>query len=144
MRHGDPVVERQPYHSQTRRRPRAVVHSLRKIEPSLAITVFHLDNPNVGIKGDFPLKPTVRPVRTDPLFSVNPREDPFDARSNDARHGLRGRAKERRLAIQPINFHEDRAGFRSASSTQDRAHSLDPASAQVCSDPNIRAKAQPI
>ena len=114
----------------------------RQIEPSAGGAVLDLNDPNVGIKRDFPFEPLLRLAGIDPFPTMGPNKHPLDAGLRLNGGGLRRRAIERRAPIQMVDFHENGASFRRASATKDRAQSFHSTSTQIGGDPNVRAQAQ--
>jgi hypothetical protein len=110
----------------------------RKVEPGAGRAVLNLDDPEVGIEGDFPFEPLLRLAGTDAVPTMSPNENGLGG------HGLRRRPVERRAAVQVIDFHENSAGFRGPAAAKDRARPFHSASTQIGGDPNVGAQAQPV
>ena len=106
--------------------------------------VLNLDDPEVGIEGDFPFEPLLRLAGIDAVPAMRPSENPLDARLELDGHGLRRRPVERRASVQVIDFDENGASLRGAAAAEDRACPFHSASTQIGGDPNVGAQAQPI
>ena len=83
----------------------------REIEPGAVDAILNLDNPQVGIKGDFPFEPLFRLTGVDKRSRVSASEDSVDARRRVRRLGLRRGSIERCASVQVIDFDENRAGL---------------------------------
>lgn len=108
-----------------------------EIEPHAAITIFDLDNPEIGIKRDFALEPLVGLAGRDPFRLVRPDEGSFDAPLRFDRHGLRSRLVQGGTPVETVDLDENRASLGSAPAAQDGAHPLHPAPTQIGRDPNV-------
>jgi hypothetical protein len=114
----------------------------RQIEPGAGRAVLDLNDPNIGIKRDFPFETSFRLAGIDRFSTMRPNKHPLDAGRRLNGRGLRRRTIERRAPIQMVDLHENGAGFGRAPATEDRARSLHSASTQIGGDPNVRAQAQ--
>ena len=114
----------------------------REIEPGAVDAILDLDNPQVGIKGDFPFEPLFRLTGVDERPRMGASEDSVDARRRVRRLGLRRGSIERRAPVQVIDFDENRASLRGATTAEDRAHPFHSASTQIGGDPDVRPQAQ--
>ena len=116
----------------------------REIEPGAGRPVLNLDDPEVGIEGDFPVEPLLRLAGIDAVPVVRPSENPLDARLKLDGHGLRRRPVEGGAAVQVIDLHENRASLCGAAAAKDRACPFHSTSTQIGGDPNVGAQAQPV
>jgi hypothetical protein len=114
----------------------------REIEPGAIDAFLNLDNPQIGIEGDFPFEPLLRLAGVDEHARMSASEDPVDARRRVRDLGLRRGSIERRPPVQMIDFDENRAGFRGAATAEDRARPFHSASTQIGGDPDVGAQAQ--
>jgi hypothetical protein len=114
----------------------------REIEPGAVDPILNLDNPEVGIEGDFPFEPFLRLADVDEHPRMSASEDPVDARRRVRDLGLRRGSIERRAPVQMIDFDENRASFRGAATAEDGAHPFHSASTQIGGDPDVGAQAQ--
>jgi hypothetical protein len=64
----------------------------RQIEPSAGRAVLDLNDPNVGIKRDFPFEPLFRVVGIDPFPTMRPNKHPLNAGRRLSGCGLRRRS----------------------------------------------------
>jgi hypothetical protein len=124
---------------------RPAIHlSIGEIEPYAAVTILDLDNPNIGIKRDFAVKPLVGLAGRDPFLLVRPDEGSFDAPFRFGRRGLRGRLVQGGTPVETVDPDENRARFRGAPAAEHRALAFRPASAQIGRDPYVRPEAHPV
>jgi hypothetical protein len=114
----------------------------REIEPGAVDAILDLDNPQVGIEGDFPFEPLLRLARVDEHPSMSASEDSLDAGRRVRGLGLRRGSVERRAPVQVIDFDENRASLRSATTAEDRARPFHSASTQIGGDPDVGTQAQ--
>ena len=75
--------------SQTGRAQLGRLSRARQIEPCAGRVVLDFNDPQVGIKRDFPFKPCVRRGGIDPFFLMRPSKNPLDAGFELSRFGLR-------------------------------------------------------
>lgn len=108
----------------------------------MALPIFHLDNPQVGIERDLPLEAFVRIVGIDPFFLMRPRKEPIDAGFHIGRQRLRGRPIQGRTAIQTIDLDENGPGFRRPATAEDSARAFGEASSQIGGYPDVGAQTQ--
>jgi hypothetical protein len=125
-------------------RPRDAARSGREIEPGAGRALFNLDDPQVGVEGDFPFEPCLRLAGIDAVSGMRGRKKPLDARPDLGGRGLRRRPIERGAAVQMVDFHENRASLGGAAATEDRACPFHSTPAQIGGDPNVGAEAQPL
>jgi hypothetical protein len=116
----------------------------REIEPGAVDAILDLDNPQVGIKGDFPFEPLLRLAGVDEHPRMSASEHPVNADRRVRGLGLWRGSIERRAPVQMIDFDENRASLRSATTAEDRAHPFHSASTQIGGDPDVRTQAQRI
>jgi hypothetical protein len=114
----------------------------REIEPGAVDAILNLDNPEVGIEGDFPFEPFLRLAGVDEHSRMSASKDAIDPRRRIRGLGLRRGSIERRAPVQMIDFDENRAGLRSAATAEDGAHPFHSASTQIGGDPDVGAQAQ--
>jgi hypothetical protein len=112
-----------------------------QIEPGAVHATLDLNNPEVGVKRNFPLESLLRLVRIDGRLLMRAGEKPFDARLRSGRNGLRRGLIERRAPVQVIDFDENGASLGGAASAQDCAHPFHSASTQIGRDPDVGAQA---
>ena len=60
----------------------------RKIEPGAGRSLLNLDDPEVGIEGDFAFEPFLGLAGSDAVLAVRPSENPLDAPAKLGRYGL--------------------------------------------------------
>jgi hypothetical protein len=114
----------------------------REIEPGAVDAILNLDNPQVGIEGDFPLEPLLRLAGVDEHSNMSASKDSIDPRRRIRGLGLRRGSIERRAPVQMIDFNENRAGLRSAATAEDGAHPFHSASTQIGGDPDVGTQTQ--
>jgi hypothetical protein len=114
----------------------------REIEPGAVDAILDLDDPQVGIKGDFPFEPLLRLAGIDEQPRMSASEHSLDTRRRVRGLGLRHRSIERRAPVQVIDFDENRASLRGAATAEDRAHPFHSASTQISGDPDVGTQAQ--
>jgi hypothetical protein len=114
----------------------------REIEPGAVDAILDLDNPQIGIKGDFPFEPLLRLAGLDEHPRMGASEDSVDARGRVRSLGLWRGSIERRAPVQVIDFDENGASLRSAATAEDRADPFHSASTQIGGDPDVRTQAQ--
>jgi hypothetical protein len=114
----------------------------REIEPGAFDAILNLDDPEVGIKGDFPFEPLLRLAGVDEHSRMSASKESIDPRRRIRSLGLRRGSIERRAPVQMIDFDENRTGFRSAATAEDGVHPFHSASTQIGGDPDVRAQAQ--
>jgi hypothetical protein len=117
-------------------------HLRREIEPGAVDAILNLDNPEVGIEGDFPFESLLGLAGVDEHCRMSASKDSIDPRRRIRSLGLRRGSVERCAPVQMIDFDENRAGLRSAATPQDRARPFHSASTQIGGDPDVGAQAQ--
>jgi hypothetical protein len=115
-----------------------------EIEPGAVHAILDLNDPKVGVEGDFPFESLLRFVGIDVWPAVCASEDSVDAARSGSRDGLWRRPIEGRTPVQVIDFDENGASFSGATTSEDRGHPFHSASAQIRGDPNVGAQAQRI
>jgi hypothetical protein len=114
----------------------------REIEPGAVDAILDLDNPQVGIKGDFPFEPLFHLTGVDTRRCMGASEDSVDATRRVRCLRLWRGSIERRAPVQMIDFDENRAGLGGATTAEDRARPFHSASTQIGGDPDVRPQAQ--
>jgi hypothetical protein len=114
----------------------------REIEPGAVDAILNLDNPEVGIEGDFPFEPFLRLAGVDEHSRMRASKDSIDPRRRIRGLGLRRGSIECRAPVQMIDFDENRASLRGAATAEDGAHPFHSASTQIGGDPDVGAQAQ--
>jgi len=114
----------------------------REIEPSAIDAFLDLNDPQVGIEGDFPFEPLLRLSGVDGQAVMSTSENTVDARRRVCGLGLRRGPIERRPPVQVVNFDKNGASLRSAATPEDRAHPFHSASTQIGGDPDVGTQTQ--
>jgi hypothetical protein len=117
-------------------------HLRREIEPGAVDAILDLDNPQVGIEGDFPFEPLLRLAGIDEHSRMSASKDSIDAGRRIRSLGLRRGSIERGAPVQVIDFDENRASLRGAATAEDRARPFHSASTQIGGDPDVGTQAQ--
>jgi hypothetical protein len=115
------------------------VNGSRRFKKISAKSVFDFDDPKIDIEGDFAPQPLVSACRIDPIGRVKTAEVAIAALD----FALRRRAVECAATIEPVDLHEDRAGFGGPAATQHRADAGNRAAAKIGRHPKIASDPHP-